>query len=133
MKCHVVLLPGMDGTGELFTPLLKILRPSLDATVVRYPDEPLGYSALQEIAAEALPRDRRFIVVGESFSGPIAVALASASPPGLSGFILCASFVRPPRRFAGTLAGLLGILPRTRIPDAIAAHYMMGRFATLEL
>jgi pimeloyl-ACP methyl ester carboxylesterase len=37
-----------------------------------------------------------FVVVGESFSGPLALMLAARRPPGLRGVVLCASFVRFP-------------------------------------
>ena len=33
----LVLLPGMDGTGDLFAPLLSALPPALRTIVVRYP------------------------------------------------------------------------------------------------
>jgi len=98
MPCTAVLLPGLDGTGEQFGPLVDALRPDVPTVVVRYPNAPLGYDALQQIAASALPRDGKYIVLGESFSGPIAISLAAQSPRGLLGCILCASFVRTPRR-----------------------------------
>ena len=40
---RLVLLPGMDGTGRLFGPLLAALPPGIDGEPVAYPrDEPLG-------------------------------------------------------------------------------------------
>lgn len=55
--CVLVLLPGMDGTGELFAPLIEALRPDVTAVVVRYPDLPLDYAAHTAFALERLPRD----------------------------------------------------------------------------
>lgn len=93
---RLVLLPGMDGTGRLFEPLLASLPPSLPATAVAYPpDLPLGYDGLLSVV-EAATGDGPFVVVGESFSGPLALMLASRRPVGLRGVVLCTSFVRFP-------------------------------------
>jgi len=68
----VVLLPGLDGTGEMFTPLVGALGPDIRSIVVRYPDAPLDYAGYQAIARAALPAQEPYILLGESFSGPIA-------------------------------------------------------------
>src|SRR6185369_2945536 len=94
---RLVLLPGMDGTGILFEPLLEILPPELEAQVVSYPThKPCGYEELAGLVAAALPKDGPFIILGESFSGPLAIMAAHAQPPGLKGIVLCASFARSP-------------------------------------
>jgi len=47
---RLLLLPGMDGTGLLFEPLVKALPPSLTAHVVAYPtDQHLGYNELLQL------------------------------------------------------------------------------------
>ena len=47
----LVLLPGMDGTGELFAPFVAALKREFKVVVVRYPtNEPLGYAELEAIA-----------------------------------------------------------------------------------
>jgi pimeloyl-ACP methyl ester carboxylesterase len=128
-----VLLPGMDGTGELFAPLLAALPPDVPTAVVRYPDEPLDYAACEVIARAALPENRPYVVLGESFSGPIAVAIAAQAPPGLVGCVLCASFVKSPRTILWLLKPLFRVWPPHRVPQAVAAHFLMGRFASPEL
>src|SRR5262245_49457412 len=55
MSCTLVLLPGMDGTGELFAPLIAALDQSLTPLVVRYPDEALDYARHAAVARERLP------------------------------------------------------------------------------
>jgi pimeloyl-[acyl-carrier protein] methyl ester esterase len=130
MPCTAVLLPGLDGTGEQFGPLVDALRPDVPTVVVRYPNAPLGYDALQQIAASALPRDGKYIVLGESFSGPIAISLAAQSPRGLLGCILCASFVRTPRRILGLALPFLGFMPPQRVPSAFSDFLVIGRFST---
>ena len=71
MPCTAVLLPGLDGTGEQFGPLVDALRPDVPTVVVRYPNAPLGYDALQQIAASALPRDGTYIVLGNHSRGQL--------------------------------------------------------------
>jgi pimeloyl-ACP methyl ester carboxylesterase len=128
-----VLLPGMDGTGELFAPLLAALPPDVPTAVVRYPDELLDYVACEVIARAALPENRPYVVLGESFSGPIAVAIAAQAPPGLVGCVLCASFVKSPRTILWLLKPLIRVWSPHRVPQAVAAHFVMGRFASPEL
>lgn len=91
----------MDGTGLLFEPLLEALSGWLQPKVVAYPaHEPLGYAGLLPSVREVCPTDAEFVVLAESFSGPLALMLAASEPPGLRGIILCASFIRCPLRTA---------------------------------
>ena len=39
MVPHLVLLPGLDGTGELFAPLVKAFGDDVTSSVVRYGSE----------------------------------------------------------------------------------------------
>jgi pimeloyl-[acyl-carrier protein] methyl ester esterase len=95
---YVLLLPGMDGTGELFAPLLRSLPSHLHPKVVSYPvDKAWGYDQLLSLV-EARAPDEPFIVLGESFSGPLALQLAARRPPNLRGVVLCASFIQFPLR-----------------------------------
>lgn len=91
----LVLLPGLDGTGDNFAPLLPLLRSPY--AVVRYPvDRALGYDELFSLVVAALPSDGAFVLVGESFSGPIALRVAALAPPGLVGVVLVATFHKCP-------------------------------------
>jgi pimeloyl-ACP methyl ester carboxylesterase len=130
MSCTAVLLPGLDGTGDQFAPLVEALGPDIHTVVVRYPDAPLDYEAHQRIAASALPQKGPYIILGESFSGPIAISIAAHLPRGLLGCILCASFIKTPRRLLGLAAPLLGLMPPQRVPSAFSDFLVMGRFAT---
>lgn len=94
----LVLLPGVDGTGELFGPLIAALNGQVRTLVVRYPtDEALSYLELQRQVHDLLPEGEPFFLLGESFSGPVAISIAAEKPVGLQGGILGASFLRNPR------------------------------------
>lgn len=129
----LVLMPGMDGTGDLFAPLLSALGSSVETVVVKYPDVPANYAAHEAFARVQLPRDRPYVLLGESFSGPIAISIAATAPDFLVGCILCASFATCPRSFLSLLRPLLPWLPAQRLPNALAERFLMGRFATREL
>ena len=93
----LVLMPGLDGTGEQFAPLLRELPDSLVPLVVRYPrDRALDYDALLPIVVAQLPQNAPFVLLGESFSGPLAIRIASQQPSGLCALVLVATFHRRP-------------------------------------
>jgi len=90
------MLPGLDGTGRLFSRFVAANDGALDLRVLSYPpDRVLGYDALEELVAAHLPAGP-FAVLGESFGGPLALRLAGKAPPGLVGVVLSASFHRRP-------------------------------------
>jgi len=102
----------MDGTGTLFADLVPVLPPDLRPVVVAYPmDRPLGYAELTQFVSEQLPSNEPYVLLGESFSGPVAIGLAAKRPAGLAGLVLCATFAKNPRPALAPLRLLLGILP----------------------
>jgi pimeloyl-[acyl-carrier protein] methyl ester esterase len=133
-KIGLVLLPGLDGTGLLFADFVAALGPEFEPTVVRYPpDIPLGYGELEPIARQSLPSAGSFILLGESFGGPLAISIAASAPPGLVGLVLCCSFASNPRPWLGKLKFLTPYLPVRGAPRSIFPRYFMGRFASREL
>jgi pimeloyl-ACP methyl ester carboxylesterase len=130
----LILLPGMDGTGSLFAPFIAALDRNQPVRVVTYPThEPLGYEALLLIARAALPEDGPFILLGESFSGPIAITLAAERPAQLRGLVLCCTFVRNPRPLLGGLRTLMGLLSFGPPPIGALSFALLGRFTTAAL
>jgi pimeloyl-ACP methyl ester carboxylesterase len=128
----LVLLPGLDGTGIMFEPFVKHLPAEWEPIVVRYPDDRfLNYDALVPLVRAVLPPDKPFLLLGESFGGPLSIKVAAEQPPGLVGLVLCATFatsaapwlprfchgmVRPSTVFAWQVSGrfwarLRGICP----------------------
>ncbi|MBI4238526.1 MAG: alpha/beta hydrolase [Deltaproteobacteria bacterium] len=127
----IVLLPGMDGTGVMFAPLVAALGPAVRVQVVSYPTTvPLDYAVLEVLVRAALPTDGPYILLGESFSGPIAVALAATAPPQLRGVILCCTFVRNPRPLCAFLRALIKIVPFAHVPRCILVHLLLGKYVT---
>lgn len=122
----LVLLPGMDGSGELFADFIAALGDAVVPLVVAYPpDRPLDYAALTAFASRSLP-DRPFVLLGESFSGPVAIALAAAHPPGLAGLILCCTFARNPTPVFSPFKRFLGALPVSASLTGLAAPFLLG-------
>ncbi len=96
MTRTIVLLPGLHGTGDLFEPLLAVAPPDVRPVVIPLP--PIGtYAELFEYLRVRLPAEGKFVVMGESFSGPLAIEIAKDQPERVAAVILSNSFVSPPR------------------------------------
>jgi pimeloyl-ACP methyl ester carboxylesterase len=132
-RTSLVLLPGLDGTGDLFEPLVPRLDSSIEPIVVRYPLEPLGYEALTSVARRALPTTGPYVILGESFSGPIAAQLAAERPGELRGLILCASFVSSPLPHLRPFERLLDLCPVRSLARWLAPRTLLGQFQTRAL
>jgi pimeloyl-ACP methyl ester carboxylesterase len=99
----LVLLPGFDGTGRLFSPLHKELANDVDTIVLSYPsDKVMTYSDLCHYLKDGLP-DTPYVLLGESFGGPLAMMLSTYADKNLKGIILCVSFVKNPHVLATKL------------------------------
>jgi pimeloyl-[acyl-carrier protein] methyl ester esterase len=117
----------MDGSGEFFADFAAALAPEVGSTVVSYPALEHGYPDLVDFARQALP-ERPYILVGESFSGPVAISIAASSPPGLRGVVLVCSFARSP--VPPLLRRLPFAPPIWLLPEWLATRMLLGRFAT---
>jgi pimeloyl-ACP methyl ester carboxylesterase len=123
----LVLLPGLDGTGKLFSEILKALEGRVATRVIDYPkDLPLGYDELETLVRAALPDDRPFVLLGESFSGPLAIRIAARPPPGFSGLILCVTFAGNPYPWAAWARPLAAYIPLKSFPRWLRAPLMWG-------
>lgn len=124
----LVLLPGLDGTGKLFQPFIRELPAGWRVHVLRYPpDERLGYDALASLALSSLPGDGRLVLLGESFSGPVAIRLAVALGSRVQALLLCCTFARNPRPGMAWLGPLAGVLPPPAVlPTFVASRALLG-------
>ncbi len=92
---RLLLLPGLNGSHRLFAPLLPFLG-ERQVTTLELPQQgPQDPDSLATVLAGQLG-DNPFVLLGESFSGPVAYRLALRQPQGLRGVIFAASFLRCP-------------------------------------
>jgi pimeloyl-ACP methyl ester carboxylesterase len=124
----LVLLPGLDGTGKLFAEFLKVMDLSISTQVVAYPkDIPMNYDQLETLVTAALPTDRPFVLLGESFSGPLAIRIAARRPEFLVGLVLCVTFASNPYSWARAwVRPLAKFLPLKSLPRWVRAPLMWG-------
>jgi len=132
----LLLLPGLDGTGNLFADFVSALPPNLSATIVRYPtDRFLTYNELSEGVASAIPTREAFVVVAESLSTPLAVRLAATHPHNLAGLVICAGFVtNPVEGWLRLVTGLIRFVTlRVPPPRFLIDHFLIGTDAPAHL
>jgi pimeloyl-[acyl-carrier protein] methyl ester esterase len=124
---NLVILPGLDGTGARFADFIREIAPAVDARVIPFPtDEPLGYAELETLVRRALPADRRFVLLAESFSGPLAIRIGADPPRGLAGVILCGTFAKNPYPWLRRMRPLAVRLPVKSLPRWLRAPLMWG-------
>ncbi|MFI5073242.1 MAG: alpha/beta fold hydrolase [Terriglobales bacterium] len=131
----IVLLPGLDGTGALFEPVIAALSRTYNIYSARYPaDRFLSYTELLACVNDIIPSDP-FILVGESFSSPLAVKFAACHPTNLVGLIICAGFVTNPlRKWSFGIRVLANpLLLRIPLPDMVMEKFIVGRRAPAAL
>lgn len=111
----LILLPGMDGTGMLFEPLLNEIG-DLDTEVIRLPNTGAqDYSSLAEHVARVIG-DRECVLLAESYSGGIAEALVTNHNLNIRYIIFVASFLSSPSRVLSRLAAVLPLKALVAIP-----------------
>lgn len=130
---EIYLLPGLHGTGRLFAPLRQALSRathddpiSLSTSGVEYPpDRALGYGELVSLVREGAPT-QPYVLVAESFSGPLALQLAADRPKLLRGIVLVASFARSPAlRGTAPLISALSALAFALPPFSMAIRTLL--------
>ena len=115
----LVLMPGLDGTGKLFAPIIPLLEPYFRLQIVTYPD--LGsFNEYVDCALSQLPTRPNFSLVAESFSGPVALAAMAQRTELVGPSILSAAFARSP------LAELTRM--SSYVPDQMFSIGALGQF-----
>jgi pimeloyl-ACP methyl ester carboxylesterase len=129
---RLVLLPGLDATGSQHAAFRAAMRRlGIEVTVIAYPvDRTLDYAALAHLVRQALPTDGDYVLLGESFSGPLALTIAAAPPPGLRGLILSTTFARSPWLAWRRLQSLLYWAPVRALPMPALSWMLLGRWST---
>ena len=126
----------MDGTGEMFEPLMRAIAATSAKSkiqILRYPsNQPLNYEELIEFAASRLPTTPS-VLIAESFSGPIAIALAARFPNTIERVVLSTSFVRNPLPWLALMAPMIDFLPIAHAPIWLMQQQLFNGKATPEL
>jgi pimeloyl-ACP methyl ester carboxylesterase len=129
----LILLPGLDGTGELFEGLLRVIGKEWQVRLISYPvDRKMGYEELAGFVDEEITGEGDVVLVAESFSGPVAIRYAVEHPTRVRGLVLCASFVTSPVPSWLRWVVWSGLF-RIRVPDYALRRWMVGRDAPPEL
>ena len=129
----IVLLPGLDGTGTLYQSLQIALTPYHQLQVVAYPlDQLWGYNELLAFIKPQLPKEP-FVLIAESFSGPLGIMLAATAQPLLKGLVLCCTFASNPLPAARGLVRLVDRIPWNEPVHHWTLQWLEGRFAKPEL
>lgn len=121
-----LLLPGMDGSGELYAPLVRAISNSSQhandpIAVARYsPRLPMNYAQLLPVVAAQMPAGK-FTVVAESFSGPLAIALAAKCPERVERVVLSCTFVANPYPWLAAFTAFVPWMPL--LPTPLTAFF----------
>ncbi|OCW56798.1 alpha/beta fold hydrolase [Hoeflea olei] len=128
----IVILPGLDGTGKLLSEARARLEPKHVVSVIQYPPHLYRYEDLQVWVENLLPEDD-FIIVAESFSGPLAVMLSDKKPRGLKGVVFVATFAKTPVKLPSNWTYALEIIPlKSRLITWLAQPLLMGKWSERE-
>ncbi len=131
---QLVLMPGLDGTGLLFQPLLRELAGKVEASVIRYPgDQALPLADLAALVLRQLPPGKP-VLVAESFSGLVALTLLTSAPARVGGVIFVGAFAEPPRPLLLRLAPLVSRSPGLLrgAPAFLLRQFCLGPQATAD-
>jgi len=129
----LLLLPGMDGTGALFSDLKNAFSSDLTPIIIKYPsNQYLSFYELAGFVKENFPIEERFIIIAESFSVPIAIICAAENPVNLEALILCSGFATSPikglKRYLGWM--FAPFLFRLPLPNILLNFCLIGENAS---
>lgn len=124
----LVLLPGLDGTGNLFAYFVPELPQTVKVIIAAYPSQRfLPYPELVSWLSDLVPKDGPFAILGESYGSTLAVKFAATHPSNLIGIILTVGFISNPVRRWGPLPKLLArpLFFRFRPPDFLHEYFIL--------
>lgn len=125
----IVLLPGLDGTGILFQPLIELLPSDIEPLIISYPNNrKMNYDELTDYVINQIPNEE-YILIGESFSGPVAYQVALRNPENLKSVIFVASFLSNPRNIILKLCNFLPmrLLLSLPIPEILIKSFLLEK------
>lgn len=95
MKDHLVLVPGIDGTGLLFYRQIPALSRNFDVTTTQHRDEARSMDDLVDDLDRAVTGaspHRKVTLLGESFGGALTLSYALARPERVERIVIVNSF-----------------------------------------
>lgn len=120
----LVMLPGMDGTGLMFKPLLEKLPKNINHKIIPIPKT--CFSSHRELAEKivgSLP-ECPCILLAESFSGRTAYELCLLVPERIVHTVFAASFIAKPSK----LTSISRYLPLTPFKNGLIPDWFLSRF-----
>lgn len=125
----ILLLPGMDGTGDLLLDFLRALPSQMQKKIPVYPrDKTLSYDDLAKLVRYICNDFEPEVILAESFSTPLAILIAAEKPKNLKAVILCVGFAASPvpglvRWLTWVLAPVLMRFP---LPESFIRSWLVG-------
>lgn len=106
---RLLLLPGLEGSGELFDGLVAALAGRFETQVARYPTSCTTYADVGPYVRQLIPGSRPSMIVAESFSTPLSIEIAAAFRHEIAALVLCNGFcANPLSGFESMIASLSG-------------------------
>jgi len=126
---RIVLLPGLDGTGNLLLNFSQALPSQMRKEIPIYlKDRVLSYEDLIKLVRSICEDSEPFVLLAESFSTPLAIQIAAERPKNLKALILCVGFASSPvRGFVRWVCWILApIMMRAAPPDSAIRSLLIG-------
>ena len=122
----LVMLPGLDGTTQLFQTALTLDWSGMRAAAIALPEQgPQDYESLTKVLAPTLPSGD-LVLLAESFSTPLAMLLAASQPDRVKAVVLIAGFCANPQPSG------LGWLPLQPLLALTPPAFLLKQFLTGE-
>jgi pimeloyl-[acyl-carrier protein] methyl ester esterase len=127
---RLFILPGLDGSGFDLHAFCDALKTDFDVTVLHLPDTESDYERLSDWAIDEIGDTPSLYLLGESFSGPLAIKVAARLGKRLRGLALCATFVHAPVHAGAWLRRVLPLMPPIMPPHRVLSAVLFGDNAT---
>lgn len=94
---NLIMLPAFDGTGLMFNAFNTEVKDAVKTFVVAYPQEDAqDYLTLAEYVRSKIPENEDYILLGESFAGPLVYEIACKDPQNCKACIFVATYLTNP-------------------------------------
>jgi pimeloyl-ACP methyl ester carboxylesterase len=119
-------MPGLDGTGKLFAPIIPLLDAHFDLSIITYPDLD-SFPDYVDCARNQLPETPGFSLLAESLSGPVALALMAQEHGQFGPSVLSTTFARSP---LAELTRMSGYIPQQIFSIGALNEFCMDVYAS---